>query len=337
MDKKHGNSNQSNKNANPKKSNSTHKVSQNRKLEFSTKKVQKIVSWALVSLIVLSLLFNFIFFVKYNKIQKSVKEQQAQVNKELNQSGNNTENKSDKAQYFTERFLSEYFTIPKDDAERDTHLHKLSEYFYKGYNVDDLFDYQSFKGSREFVKATYVNKYIKSNNQVVLYYDVDYKNITTVEEKGKGKKAKQVDKSSDEKVQVAVTLQGKNNGYAVVDNPKLTSQKLHSTISEKELDRNTGNDSQLSSDSQLKSSIKDFLTSYGTSDDKLSLLSNYDNGLQNQSLEDYQILNAYQEDGNYNVKVFVTYKDSAGLKSNYTYNLIMSKQKDKYFVDKIEE
>ncbi|HII1088012.1 TPA: conjugal transfer protein, partial [Staphylococcus aureus] len=148
---------------------------------------------------------------------------------------------------------------------------------------------------------------------------------------------KDVEKPSEEETQVAVTLKGKNGGYAVVDNPKLTSQKLHSDVTEEDIKQDDRNDNTLTSDSNFKSSIKEFLTAYGTSDDKLSLLSSYDKGLSNQTLVDYQILNSHQDNKNYKAKVFVTYKDKSGVESNYTYNLILSKQKDKYYIEKIEE
>ncbi len=362
MDNKHGNKKKSPKqpksdtdNSNSKADNKSrtskkknHKVSQTRKLAFSTSKVQKIVSWSIIALIIISVLFNVIFFVKYNNIQSTVKSEREQVQNELNQSGNNVENKSDKAQYFTERFLKDYFTIPKEDDERNKHIDGMSKYFYKGFDVEDLYNLDNFDGSREYISSEYVSKHIKSDNEVVLYYDVKYKNVSIEQEekketvgKGKDKKEKtvkkDVEKPSEEETQVAVTLKGKNGGYAVVDNPKLTSQKLHSDVTEEDIQQDDRNDNTLTSDSNFKSSIKEFLTAYGTSDDKLSLLSSYDKGLSNQTLVDYQILNSHQDNKNYKAKVFVTYKDKSGVESNYTYNLILSKQKDKYYIEKVEE
>lgn len=362
MDNKHGNKKKSPKqpksdtdNSNSKSDTKSraskkknHKVSQTRKLAFSTSKVQKIVSWSIIALIIISVLFNVIFFVKYNNIQSTVKSEREQVQNELNQSGNNVENKSDKAQYFTERFLKDYFTIPKEDDERNKHIDGMSKYFYKGFDVEDLYNLDNFDGSREYISSEYVSKHIKSDNEVVLYYDVKYKNVSIEQEekketvgKGKDKKEKtvkkDVEKPSEEETQVAVTLKGKNGGYAVVDNPKLTSQKLHSDVTEEDIKQDDRNDNTLTSDSNFKSSIKEFLTAYGTSDDKLSLLSSYDKGLSNQTLVDYQILNSHQDNKNYKAKVFVTYKDKSGVESNYTYNLILSKQKDKYYIEKVEE
>lgn len=362
MDNKHGNKKKSPKqpksdtdNSNSKSDTKSraskkknHKVSQTRKLAFSTSKVQKIVSWSIIALIIISVLFNIIFFVKYNNIQSTVKSEREQVQNELNQSGNNVENKSDKAQYFTERFLKDYFTIPKEDDERNKHIDGMSKYFYKGFDVEELYNLDNFDGSREYISSEYVSKHVKSDNEVVLYYDVKYKNVSIEQEekketvgKGKDKKKKtvkkDVEKPSEEETQVAVTLKGKNGGYAVVDNPKLTSQKLHSDVTEEDIKQDDRNDNTLTSDSKFKSSIKEFLTAYGTSDDKLSLLSSYDKGLSNQTLVDYQILNSHQDNKNYKAKVFVTYKDKSGVESNYTYNLILSKQKDKYYIEKIEE
>lgn len=355
MDNKHGKkkapnetkSNKSNTNSSNNK-NKTHKVSQTRKLSFSTNKVQKIVSWSLILIILVSILFNLIFFVKYNSIQSTVKSEREEVQKELSQSGNNTENKSDKAQYFTETFLKDYFTIPKEDTERNKHLDEMSKYFYKGFDIDNLYNLDSFEGSREYVSSEYVTKHIKSDNEVVLYYNVKYKNVTIEQEEkqitvGKGKKKKEktvtedVEKPQEEQTQIAVTLKGKNGGYAIIDNPKLTSEKIHSDITENDIDKDDKNNSTLTSDSNFKSSVQEFLKAYGSSDDKLSLLSNYDKGLSNQTLKDYQILSSYQEGKNYKAKVFATYKDKSGIESNYTYKLILSKQKDKYFVEKVEE
>lgn len=351
MDNKHGNNKKSDKDNSNSKSDTknraskkeNHKVSQTRKLAFSTSKVQKIVSWSIIALIIISVLFNVIFLVKYNNIQSTVKSEREQVQNELNQMGNNVENKSDKAQYFTERFLKDYFTIPKEDDERNKHIDGMSKYFYKGFDVEDLYNLDNFDGSREYISSEYVSKHIKSDNEVVLYYDVKYKNVIIEQEEkketeGKDKKGKKdVEKPSEEETQVAVTLKGKNGGYAVVDNPKLTSQKLHSYVTEEDIQQDDKNDNTLTSDSNFKSSIKEFLTAYGTSDDKLSLLSSYDKGLSNQTLVDYQILNSYQDNKNYKAKVFVTYKDKSGVESNYTYNLILSKQKDKYYIEKVEE
>lgn len=359
MDNKHENkkknpkqpkndTNNSNSKTDTKVNNKKHKVSQNRKLAFSTNKVQKIVSWSLISLIIISILFNIIFFVKYNSIQSTVKSEREQVQNELNQSGNNVENKSDKAQYFTEKFLKDYFTIPKEDDERNKHLDGMSKYFYKGFDVEDLYNLDSFDGSREYISSEYVSKHIKTDNEVVLYYNVKYKNVSIEQEEkkenvGKGKKKKEktvtkdVEKPSEEETQVAVTLKGKNGGYAVIDNPKLTAQKLHSDITEDDIETDDKNDNTLTSDNNFKSSVKEFLTAYGTSDDKLSLLSSYDKGLSNQSLEDYQILSSYQDGKKYKAKVFATYKDKSGVESNYTYHLILSKQKDKYYIEKVEE
>ncbi|WP_323703608.1 conjugal transfer protein (plasmid) [Staphylococcus nepalensis] len=359
MDNKHGNkqknpkqpkndTDNSNSKTDIKANNKKHKVSQNRKLAFSTNKVQKIVSWSLISLILISVLFNIIFFVKYNSIQSTVKSESEQVQNELNQSGNNVENKSDKAQYFTEKFLKDYFTIPKEDEERNKHLDGMSKYFYKGFDVEDLYNLDSFDGSREYISSEYVSKHIKTDNKVVLYYNVKYKNVSIEQEekketvgKGKDKKektvTKDVEKPSEEETQVAVTLKGKDGGYAVIDNPKLTAQKVHSDITEEDIEKDDKNDNTLTSDDNFKSSVKEFLTAYGTSDDKLSLLSSYEKGLSNQSLEDYQILSSYQDGKNYKAKVFATYKDKSGIESNYTYNLILSKQKNKYYIEKVEE
>lgn len=359
MDNKHGNkkknpkqpkndTDNSNSKTDIKVNSKKHKVSQNRKLSFSTNKVQKIVSWSLISLILISVLFNIIFFVKYNSIQSTVKSEREQVQNELNQSGKNVENKSDKAQYFTEKFLKDYFTIPKEDDERNKHLDGISKYFYKGFDVEDLYNLDSFDGSREYISSEYVSKHIKTDNEVVLYYNVKYKNVSIEQEEkketvGKGKKKKEktvtkdVEKPTEEETQVAITLKGKNGGYAVVDNPKLTVQKLHSDITEDDIEKDDKNDNNLTADNNFKSSVKEFLTAYGTSDDKLTLLSSYEKGLGNQSLEDYQILSSYQDGKKYKAKVFATYKDKTGIESNYTYNLILSKQKDKYYVEKVEE
>uniref|UniRef100_UPI00248AC64A conjugal transfer protein n=1 Tax=Mammaliicoccus vitulinus TaxID=71237 RepID=UPI00248AC64A len=251
-------------------------------------------------------------------------------------------------QYFTEKFLKDYFTIPKEDDERNKHLDGISKYFYKGFDVEDLYNLDSFDGSREYISSEYVSKHIKTDNEVVLYYNVKYKNVSIEQEEkketvGKGKKKKEktvtkdVEKPTEEETQVAITLKGKNGGYAVVDNPKLTVQKLHSDITEDDIEKDDKNDNNLTADNNFKSSVKEFLTAYGTSDDKLTLLSSYEKGLGNQSLEDYQILSSYQDGKKYKAKVFATYKDKTGIESNYTYNLILSKQKDKYYVEKVEE
>jgi len=339
--------NEKNTNTSKEKKAKRPKVNQSRKLNFSKNRVSKIVSVTLIALIVISVLFNFIFYSKYQTIRNTVKESEKTVQKQLKSISDSKEGQSDKSIYFAEQFLNDYYKIPKNENDRKEHLNELKKYFYSDYDIESLYDLENFNGSQSFENAKYIKKEIQNNGVIVIHFNVDYKitnyeKVTKEREVKKGKKKvkekyteeKPVDKNMNS--EIAIKVKSKNGGYVLTENPRLNKSSLYTKATKDQVVKSSSNDNSISSDKKLNESIQDFFKAYGNNDEKLQLLSSVNEGLNNQELTDSQILNAYQKDNKIYVTVFVTYQSKdTSLNTNYTYNLEMTKNKSNYYVENI--
>lgn len=324
----------------------THKVSQNRKLSFSKNKIQKIVSLSIIGLILLSLLFNVIYFTKYQAIRNSTKSTEQRIDKKLAELEKGNEGKADTINYFVKQFLKDYMYIPDSEDKRNEHLNDLKKYFYNGFDVEKIYDFEGFNGSQKLDNAEYIKTEFQNKENALVYYNIEYTTTTTekveTKKKEKGKEKTEVstkDKDISKEGQIAVPVKVKNGGYAVVDNPKLIYTKMFSNVTKEDIDKDLErNNTMYSDDEDVNKSISDFFKAYGKSDDTLNLLSNYAVGLTNQELIDYQIVNAYmdKESNKIITKVNVKYKDEeTSLNNLYTYNVELTKNNNKYYIEKI--
>jgi hypothetical protein len=326
-----------------------------RQVPFSRKKATRLASILFFSVILLSLLFNVIFFSKYQTIRSSVKAQENSIQDQLNQVKNSDMLNSHSVVVFSEDFLQHYFTIPSEEDKRKNRIETLSTYFVNGYDINRLGSLEDFNGNRELKNLQFVETERISESEAKVHFLVDYEitEIIVREEKVKKKKkvkenGKEVEKTVEETVKkeepttvsnsveivVPVTTNGK--GYAVYQNPSLIERDLRTdmNVAEKELE---GEQVTSSERKNLEKFLSEFFTSYGVSDEKLPFMAQVERGLQNQVFQSVAIRQFVKEDDVYKAFVDVQYQNKeTSLNSIFTYELKLSKENNKYFIESIE-
>ncbi|WP_160807683.1 conjugal transfer protein [Virgibacillus salexigens] len=340
----------SKKNVKPKKEKLT------REIAFSREKVRKIISLTVFSIICLSLLFNIIFFSKYQSIKNSVQASESHIEDELNQVEEGDVGYSDSVIPFTEDFLTAYYNIPRENEKRDQRLETLNNYFVSGFDTTTLETIEDFKGDRKINSLRYIETEQLGNNKMNVHFDVSYE-ITEIEiveeevekevkdDKDKDKKKKVTEVVEKEKpktikdsVEIVVPVVTNGQGYAVADNPSLTSRDLTANIKDQN-DSIEGEDVSTTERENIKSFLNEFFTSYGTSDEKLPFMANVEKGLTGKILSSATIQDvAVNNEGDYQIIADVVYQnEETSFNSTYTYYLIASKEKNSYFIDEIKQ
>lgn len=351
------------------------KINGERKIKLSKVLVQKIVSWSIITLILLSLIFNVIFFSKYNSISNNVQAQQSEIERELNQVEENEIYTSDKVIFFTEQFLEDYINITDDEDERVNQNQELQTYFYDGFDVNELYNSNDFNGSRTLKDMNYVERTIDENRIIDITFDVTYDivstpNLTDDEESQlKTEIRNEVeddddidDDDVDEEIQnrlneqleeetatqeyrtlIRVPVMASGDGYAVIDNPSEIDTELSAQINEDEvIDRDHQGEELSQADiSELGTTLNDFFTAYGQDDENVRLISNFDGGLGNKELIDYEVSNAYLYNENDQSKITaivdVQYQDeNTNLITTHNYTVTLNYFDGRYIVDDIK-
>jgi Conjugative transposon protein TcpC len=302
-----------------------------RQLAFSRKKATKVASLLFFSVMFLSLLFNVIFFTKYQTIRNSVKASEENVQDQLKQVENVNLLYSDSINVFTENFLKSYFTVPKEEKERQNRLEELSTYFVSGFDLNRVSTTKDFKGERRLTDIQYIDTKHLSNKEAKVTFHINYEIIEQqkVDEKDIPKTMKY-----ETDIVVPVTTDGK--GFAVYQNPNMVQEDLKTTMSYEanvaEGEPVTSNETKL-----LESFLTDFYTSYGVSDEKLPFMANVTNGLKNQTLQSVHIREAVKDDSQYTVLADVTYQNSeTSMTDLYSYELKLEKENNKFFITHLE-
>lgn len=351
------------------------KINGERKMKLSKNGVRTIVSWSIILLISVSLLFNIIFFSKYDSISSNVQAQQSEIREELNSVEDNEIYASDKVIYFTEQFLTNFINISDDDDERVEQQESLQEYFYNGFTVNELYNNNDFNGSRELVDMNYVERTVDNDKIIDIIFEVTYDLMSTpnmsdddmavleteireevendddideddVEEVVNNRVQDELDENTtkeEHNTLIQVPIMAVNEGYTVIDKPNEIDTQLISDVNEDDLvERNhEGEEMSQSEISELDTTLNDFFTAYGQDDENVRLISNFDGGLGNKELVEYDVLNAFsyteEEQTKVTAIVDVQYKDTnSNLITTHNYTVEMLYYDGRYIVDDIK-
>ncbi|MCP3029663.1 conjugal transfer protein [Halobacillus sp. A5] len=306
------------------------KTKNNRKVSFSRQKASRAASLIFFSVIALSLLFNVIFFSKYQTIRNSVKAQQSSIEERIGDVGKADMITSDAVISYTNDFLESYFTIPNDEEEREERMEELSTFYVKGFDTSGL-QPEGFKGSRSIEDLAYLKTDRINGEKTKVHYQVTYEVREEVEDEDPRTVLNQVE------VIVPVVTDG--GGYAVYENVRIVQSDLKASIplEEQELE---GEDVTSTDQDSIQSFLENFFTSYGVSDDKLPFMASVEKGLSNQVFESATVQQLVSREEGYEVIADVEYKDQeTSLTSSYTYELELSETQNEtnnYYVETIQ-
>lgn len=317
-----------------------------RQLSFSRKKANRTASIIFFTVIGCSLLFNVIFFSKYQAIRNSAKAAQASIESQLEGFTDSNMLESHSAALFAEDFVNRYINIPQDEQQRIQRLEELQTYFTSNYDIKRLEELKSFVGSRELTSLEYVQTERINKNEALVNFRVTYKinSVGAIEEKKddekdpKKEEKKAPIKTVNNSVEVSVPVTSDGKGYAVYETPKIVNRPLKSEIeyAPKAFD---GEDVSVNEEKKLKSFLEEFFNAYGNSDEKLKFMSNYKQGLKSQNVQGIVINQATKDESNgeYSVSVDVNFKDhDTSLINSYSYKVQLKKQNNRYFVNQIQ-
>ncbi|WP_424475706.1 conjugal transfer protein [Oceanobacillus kimchii] len=331
----------------PKKTKKTKR--ETREIRFSRAKVTKYVSLLVFLLIGLSVLFNFIFFSKYQNISNTVAAGEDRIDSKLLEVDETDWHLSDSIVPFTEDFLKDYYNVPRGVEEREERQAKLNQYFVKGFDTSRLEMLDEFDGERNikslrYIDTDYTDRFNMNVHFVASYEITEY--IVTEKEvtKGKGKKKKTETVKEEEEntisdtVEIVVPVVTDGEGYAVKGNPSLVERNLTADIAAEEIQLE-GEEVSSTEKEQLEEFLGEFFTSYGVSDEKLPFMASIEKGLDKMLFHSLAIQNSkIQEDGDYKIIVDVVYQnEETSFNSRFTYYLTLSKEKNNYFINEIKQ
>ena len=314
------------------------KEKHNREIRFSRNKVKRATTLLLFSLIFLSLLFNVIFFSKYQTIRNTVKAGESQIEEKLVKL-DERENKgfSDSVIAFTEDFLLIYYNIPAETEAREERLETIKHYFVSGFDVSNLEAIDDFNGERKLTGARYIETEQLDHNKMNIYFNVDYEITENKPVEGE-KDEKEKSTNMTDSVEIVVPVATDGNGYAVIGNPSLTNRDLVASI-QAEHSEIEGEDVSTTEKERISTFLMEFFTSYGMSDEKLPFMANTERGLRGKILSNLAIQDvAIHENGEYQMIVDVVYQnEETSFNGIYTYYLVVSNEKNNYFVEEIKQ
>lgn len=302
----------------------------NRRVAFSRQKASRVASIIFFSVIALSLLFNVIFFSKYQTIRNSVKAQQTSIEERIGDVGKADMITSDAVLAYTRDFLESYFYISKDEKKRERRIEELSTFYVNGFDTSSL-RVEEFKGSRVIEDLEYLKTDQINAEKAKVHYRVTYKVRELVEDEDP--------REVFNHVEVIVPVITNGDGYAVYENVRIVQSDLKASIS---LDEEELNGERVTSTEQsnIQNFLENFFTSYGVSDDKLPFMASVESGLSNQAFQSATIQQLVSTEDGYKVIVDVEYNDQeTSLTSSYTYELGLSEthnDTNKYYVESIE-
>lgn len=354
---------------------SKRKIKGERNLKLSKTMTQKIVSWTLLILIIASVFFNIVFFSKYNSISSNISAQQQQINEELNKVEDNKIYESDRVVFYGKEFLRDFINISESEEDRADDIQNLKKYFHNEFEINELYNVNDFNGSRHLTDIEYVERSIDKNKIIDLTFEVDYTVTSTTEltdeEKAQLKasikkevednddvKKKDVDnevekryanqvKPSSESYEhttlITIPITAVEDSYILADKPREVSTELYASASEDEVNQRTYQGEELSQNqiSDLDTTLNDFFVAYGKDDENIRLISNFESGLGQKELSQFNVREAYSFEENEQSKVTaivdVNYQDEkTNLVSTHTYNVTLQYFDGRYIVDDIQ-
>lgn len=354
---------------------SKRKIKGERNLKLSKTMTQKIVSWTLLILIIASVFFNIVFFSKYNSISSNISAQQQQINEELNKVEDNKIYESDRVVFYGKEFLRDFINISESEEDRADDIQNLKKYFHNEFEINELYNVNDFNGSRHLTGIEYVERSIDKNKIIDLTFEVDYTVTSTTEltdeEKAQLKasikkevednddvKKKDVDnevekryanqvKPSSESYEhttlITIPITAVEDSYILADKPREVNTELYASASEDEVNQRTYQGEELSQNqiSDLDTTLNDFFVAYGKDDENIRLISNFESGLGQKELSQFNVREAYSFEENEQSKVTaivdVNYQDEkTNLVSAHTYNVTLQYFDGRYIVDDIQ-
>lgn len=354
---------------------SKRKIKGDRNLKLSKTMTQKIVSWTLLILIIASVFFNIVFFSKYNSISSNISAQQQQINEELNKVEDNKIYESDRVVFYGKEFLRDFINISESEEDRADDIQNLKKYFHNEFEINELYNVNDFNGSRHLTDIEYVERSIDKNKIIDLTFEVDYTVTSTTEltdeEKAQLKasikkevednddvKKKDVDnevekryanqvKPSSESYEhttlITIPITAVEDSYILADKPREVSTELYASASEDEVNQRTYQGEELSQNqiSDLDTTLNDFFVAYGKDDENIRLISNFESGIGQKELSQFNVREAYSFEENEQSKVIavvdVNYQDEkTNLVSAHTYNVTLQYFDGRYIVDDIQ-
>lgn len=320
-----------------------------REIRFSRVKVTKFITFLIFMLIGLSVLFNFIFFSKYQNISNAVAVGQKKIDEKLLEVDETDLQLKDSIVPFTEDFLRLYYNVPRDIEDRNERLSDLSSYFVRGFDHNRLEELDEFDGQRKiknlrYIDVDYIDRYNVNVRFVVAYEIIEYLIVEKEVTKGKGKKKKteiveeEEENTVSHEVEIVIPVITDGEGYAVKGNPGLIESNLIADIEGEDIQIDGENVSTTEKE-HLEDFLGQFFTSYGVSDEKLPFMSSVKNGLNKMLFHSLSIQESkIQEDDEYFIIADVVYQnEETSFNSRFTYYITLSKEKNNYFINEIKQ
>ncbi|ASV70147.1 MULTISPECIES: conjugal transfer protein [Cytobacillus] len=325
-------------------------IKDKRALSFSKKKTRKIASILVFGVMGISLLFNVIHFTKVQSIRNTVQASYNEIDEQMKGVEKGSLIESQRLVVYGDEFVRKYINLPAEEEGREQRTDDLKGYFVAGFDVNNLEDTSEFIGSRTTKSITFLDMERRSSHEAVVFYRIAY-DITQVKEvekevkktKGKGKDKKEViekvkenqDHVTNHQVEMAVPVITDGEGFAVTNNPSLTSSNVKSSIQHEvtELDGEEVTSKEIGAFNPF---LTDFFTSFGISDEKLAFMGDLNKGLTNKVYEEHKISEAVKNHDIYTVRVNVTFREQeTALSNRYFYELTIHEENGRLFVQSI--
>nr|WP_239534276.1 conjugal transfer protein [Thalassobacillus pellis] len=277
----------------------------------------------------LSLLFNVIFFSKYQTIRHSVQAQQTSLQEQLQETQETDAFASHAAVIYTENFLTTYITIPADEQGRKKRLENLQTFYAQGFDVSRLGAVETFSGSRELQSLRYLETVPTSATTADLHFLVTSTITDASTEEAK-------ENSLEKEEEIVVSLATDGSGYAVTKPPRLTKSDLQGEVKLPD-PAVEGEAVSTTERKQLTAFLEKFFTSYGVSDETMPFMAAVEKGLTGQVFESLVLRQLGKKDGVLTTVVDVTYREeNTSLASVYTYALVVEPDDGTFFITSIQ-
>ncbi|GIN14623.1 hypothetical protein J26TS2_44900 [Shouchella clausii] len=329
------------------------KQKSSREIAFSKKKTQKIASFTIIGIMLVSLFFNVVHFTKVQSIRNSVAASEKAVSNQLNdlEQGNLLESHS--VVVYAEDFLKRYINIPSSDEEQEKRLEQLGQYFVSGFDVSSIEELTEFNGHRSLNYADFIEVNRKSNNEADVHFRIGYDIVEIVEREETEVRIEENDDGDEEEIEETVIVEDEvtktntaeliipvitdGEGFAITDKPGISARNMQSNI-EYEAAPLPGEDASNAEKDTISAFLEEFFVSFGQSDEKLAFMANMDRGLKDKVLEAVNVKEAtIDEDNRYHVRADVYYRDAETNVSNvYSFELeISNSSTNDLYVEKI--
>jgi hypothetical protein len=323
-----------------------------REIAFSKRKTRKIASYLVFGVMAVSLLFNVIHFSKVQTIRNTVQASYKEIEQQMQGIEKGSLIESPKLFVFSRDFVHDYMNVPAEEAEREERADLLKSYFVSGFDIGRLEDISDFIGTRQVKSVDLLDVKPTNQHEANVHYLVSYQitervevenEVVTKEEDEDGEKievteivTEEEEQLNDYNVEMIIPVVTDGEGFAVTRHPSLTSSDIKSVI-KYEPSMLEGEDLSSHEREALEPFLRDFLTSFGQSDEKLAFMANVNRGLIDKVYEDHTVIAETRNDDMYHIRLHVTYRDEqTSLLSSYYYELTISEENGRLFVQTIQ-